>query len=60
MAYTFRNTKKLKGTIPNNLFWDSHKFALSTSTFQNSALADQAPKSWGGTASNDIIKKSIE
>ena len=60
MAYTFRNTKKLKGTIPNNLFWDSHKFALSTSTFQNSALANQAPESWGGTASNDIIKKSIE
>lgn len=60
MHYTFRNTKKLKGTIPNNLFWNSHKFSSFTQAFSGSALADQAPKSWGGKADNTIINKTIE
>jgi hypothetical protein len=47
----FARTLKLTGNIPSKLLWDSIKtFDRCNTTFRDSALANQAPKAWGGKA----------
>ncbi len=47
----FARTLKLTGKIPAKLLWNSNKtFDRCNTAFRDSALADQAPKTWGGKA----------
>ena len=55
----FYNTPNLTGTIPSDLLWNSGKKFKVQSTFGNSGVSSQAPKSWGGTSSNEIINKTV-
>lgn len=64
----FVNCKLLSGTIPANNFWNNkyvtHVDGSSGThywTFLNAnVIKDQAPISWNGTASDDIIESTIE
>jgi hypothetical protein len=66
---TFNNTYKLSGKVPDNILWNSgKKFDIVSMNggspvalpFVGCSLADQVPVSWGGTASDDIIEKSLK
>ena len=56
----FANTPSLTGVIPDYLLWNSGKTFKSQSAFYQSSLSSQAPKSWGGTLEDLIIKPSFE
>jgi hypothetical protein len=56
----FYNCEKLTGTVPGEILWnDKSKVWLNTSDAFigcSDEIRKQVPKSWGGTASDDIIK----
>ena len=64
----FYGCKKLTGIIDPNIFWNNKYITWVDGasgnhyrTFHNCTLINsQAPLSWGGTASNDIIEKRLE
>lgn len=66
-SLVFRNMKKLKGTITEkhaNYLWNNkHVYWEDVNTVFSGCsdeIRAQVPVSWGGTASDDIIEKSLE
>ena len=61
---TFKGCAKLTGTPPANMLWNNtHIRWVNTKeafTGCSDEIRAQVPVSWGGTASNDIIEKSLE
>ena len=58
----FQGCVGLTGTVPADKLWDNHFVTWSqTKPFTGCSVAirDQVPASWGGRASDDIIKKSL-
>jgi hypothetical protein len=64
VGYAFRNCKKLYGIVPADLLWNNKDVKWTNTTTCFSGCSDeiraQVPKSWGGTADNSIIKKSVD
>lgn len=63
----FNGNKKLYGTVPADRLWNDKNIkwkmdASNTKPFLNCSdeIKAQVPESWGGTASDDIIEKSLE
>ena len=59
----FLNCYNLSGVVPADKLWNNKdvKWLNTSKAFSGcSGLIDQIPSSWGGTASDDIIEKSVE
>jgi hypothetical protein len=63
----FSYCKKITGIVPSDKLWNDSKinWVFSNATdrpfkYCSNELRAQVPVSWGGTASNDIIEKSLE
>ena len=61
---TFKGCAKLTGTPPANMLWNNThiRWINTVSTFAGCSdeIRAQVPVSWGGTASDNIIEKSLE
>ena len=69
MTSTFYSCHNLTGTIPSEYLWDNpnvewdYRYLMQSGTsntcfaYCSDAIRAQAPVSWGGTASNDIINE---
>ena len=61
---TFKGCAKLTGTLNANKLWNNKNilWCNTGSTFAGCSdeIRAQVPVSWGGTASDDIIEKSLE
>lgn len=63
ISIAFGNTTSLTGTAPGELLWNAIKGLNdkdASSAFRNSGVGATVPKAWGGSASDELINKTLE